>query len=58
MAEANEYPKALSFINKSIHYFNSSEDFTEKFSESYPAIEKFVSDAMVKDPKFKISLSK
>jgi hypothetical protein len=38
MAEANQYPKALSFINKSIHYFNASEEFTEKFSESYPAI--------------------
>jgi hypothetical protein len=58
MAEADQYPTALSYINKSIHYFNASEEYTEKFSESYPAIETYVSDAMEKDPKFKISLSK
>ena len=39
MTEAKQYPKALAYINKSIDYYNASEDFTEKFSESYPAIE-------------------
>ncbi len=42
MTEEKQYSKALAYINKSINYFDASEEFSEKFSESYPVIEKSV----------------
>ncbi len=38
MTDAKQYPKALKYIHKALNYYYACEDFTKKFSESYPAI--------------------